>query len=280
MLNGLLLRVTFCIHLPQQNIRTLSVKYSGYIKLMNTSFFRHCIVLFTFLLFVADSLAQKESVFVKYKNYNDTIVYLDQWFTSTHTIITYSNALNPRSFNTMSILDKDGTITTQDTTKYKEDFERFSKMWEEYFKKKRYAVISRKHGADEIEKMVFDAIENKYYIVDTISPMSEWKILDDTATLLGFKCQKAITNYYGSEYYAWFTTDVGLAGGPLYFRGLPGIILKIWNKGNLKLGYEALEVEFPAIKPEPIVEKDGKHVTKREFRKLIEESNKKALEGL
>lgn len=59
-----------------------------------------------------------------------------------------------------------------------------------------------------------------------------WKILGDTATIAGFQCQKAATNFGGREWVAWFTSEVPISDGPYKFNGLPGLIIKIHDNRN------------------------------------------------
>jgi GLPGLI family protein len=55
----------------------------------------------------------------------------------------------------------------------------------------------------------------------------DWELLPDTSTFKGFKVQKAICNYGGREWTAWFSKDIPFNDGPYKFNGLPGLILKI-----------------------------------------------------
>jgi GLPGLI family protein len=58
-------------------------------------------------------------------------------------------------------------------------------------------------------------------------PVQNWDIQSDTMTVLGYKCQKATTAFWGRNYDAWFTLDIPLPDGPWLFSGLPGLIFKI-----------------------------------------------------
>ncbi len=74
-----------------------------------------------------------------------------------------------------------------------------------------------------------------------------WEISKDKEIeLLGYKCKKATGKFRGREYTAWFTTDLPISIGPLKFRGLPGIILKISDKDNIFI-FEAskIVINFP-----------------------------------
>lgn len=54
-----------------------------------------------------------------------------------------------------------------------------------------------------------------------------WQIINETDTIIGYNCQKAMCQYRGRSYIAWFTMDIPFSTGPYKFHGLPGLILKI-----------------------------------------------------
>lgn len=76
-----------------------------------------------------------------------------------------------------------------------------------------------------------------------------WKILSDKEKIGEFSTQKAICDFGGRKWTAWFTTDLPIQDGPYKFHGLPGLIVKLEDathshsfelKGSKKLpkGYE------------------------------------------
>lgn len=60
-------------------------------------------------------------------------------------------------------------------------------------------------------------------------PLFEWELQNETKNILGFKCYKAKTFdcLSVSEIHAWYAPDLAINNGPLYFNGLPGLILRI-----------------------------------------------------
>ncbi|MCC1485635.1 GLPGLI family protein [Winogradskyella immobilis] len=56
-----------------------------------------------------------------------------------------------------------------------------------------------------------------------------WEIRDSKqdSIILGYKCQKATTNFRGRTYEAYFTSEIDNVGGPWKFDGLPGLILSV-----------------------------------------------------
>ena len=57
-----------------------------------------------------------------------------------------------------------------------------------------------------------------------------WTIYEDTLTVCGYLCQKAECDFRGRTYMAWFSTEIPINEGPWKFGGLPGLILKIYDK--------------------------------------------------
>lgn len=58
------------------------------------------------------------------------------------------------------------------------------------------------------------------------TPAFEWQLTSDTCTVMGYPCQKAVTEFRGRVWHAWFCTSLPVNSGPYKFRGLPGLILK------------------------------------------------------
>ena len=54
-----------------------------------------------------------------------------------------------------------------------------------------------------------------------------WKVVDDTASISGYSCQKAICDFSGRTWEAWFSEELPFNDGPYKFGGLPGLILNI-----------------------------------------------------
>ncbi|KMQ64873.1 hypothetical protein ACM46_11730 [Chryseobacterium angstadtii] len=54
-----------------------------------------------------------------------------------------------------------------------------------------------------------------------------WKILPEREKVGNFTAHKAVCNFAGRKWTAWFTTDLPIQDGPYKFHGLPGLIVKI-----------------------------------------------------
>jgi GLPGLI family protein len=138
-------------------------------------------------------------------------------------------------------------------------------------------------NAQKLEQKEF--FDKKYLVGDSIR-RGNWKLSEDTKTILSHICRKAVSQRIGkktsmsmengkmerkeiadtSEVVAWFTTDIPVSAGPEMQGQLPGLILGL-ETNNGKTVYTALEVspkaDLAAIK-EPT---KGKKVTPDEFAK-------------
>jgi GLPGLI family protein len=93
-----------------------------------------------------------------------------------------------------------------------------------------------------------DMATSKYYEI-TEELDFEWKIENSSkTTILGKNCTKAICNFAGRDYIAWFTTEIPINDGPYKFKGLPGLIMKISDSDNEHI-FELQEIKNVANKP-------------------------------
>ena len=60
-------------------------------------------------------------------------------------------------------------------------------------------------------------------------PDFNWSISPEQKKILGYTCQKAMCNFRGRTYEAWFTTEIPVKDGPWKFHGLPGLILEVYD---------------------------------------------------
>jgi len=63
------------------------------------------------------------------------------------------------------------------------------------------------------------------YILKEDFPVLDWEILEDSKEIGGYTCQKAVVDFKGRTYEAWFTTEIPMPFGPWKLHGLPGLIL-------------------------------------------------------
>ncbi|UZT97216.1 GLPGLI family protein [Chryseobacterium fluminis] len=80
-----------------------------------------------------------------------------------------------------------------------------------------------------------------------------WNILPDKKSIGEYKAQKAVTDFGGRKWIAWFTVDIPLQDGPYKFAGLPGLIIKIedatQNHSYQLVGVRSIDhqTQYPAL---------------------------------
>lgn len=71
---------------------------------------------------------------------------------------------------------------------------------------------------------------NNYAILD--STKLNWKLSSEHIEIKGYKAQKAMLNFGGRKWIAWYTIDIPFFEGPYKFSGLPGLILEVRDSEN------------------------------------------------
>jgi len=111
----------------------------------------------------------------------------------------------------------------------------------------------------------FYANENKFftkerifnnYLMEEDAPKINWKISKDTASFSGVKCKKAVANFKGRTWIAWFAPDMPFQSGPWKLNGLPGLIIEAVDQtGTVKFQFAGID----NVKPEDSkpTEKEG-----------------------
>jgi GLPGLI family protein len=79
-------------------------------------------------------------------------------------------------------------------------------------------------------KLTFtDHIPSNTYRFEENLDIFHWDLTGDTATMFGYKSQKATCNFGGRSWIAWFSPNLPYNDGPYKFNGLPGLIIKIYD---------------------------------------------------
>ena len=103
------------------------------------------------------------------------------------------------------------------------------------------------------------------YTVQETIPTIDWKIQPDTIRILNYSCQKAICQFRGRNYEAWFTPEINVSEGPWKFTGLPGLILKVAeSKGYFIFNCKSVEKVNLDLE---LTDGKGQKVTREEFLK-------------
>lgn len=94
---------------------------------------------------------------------------------------------------------------------------------------KDFKSVSKNLKTNEIRKFI-----NNFQKLFSIKIEEEliWKISNETREISSMKTQKAVANYGGRNWTAWFTNEIPIQDGPYIFRGLPGLILEIVDDKN------------------------------------------------
>lgn len=66
------------------------------------------------------------------------------------------------------------------------------------------------------------------YVEESFSPA--WNLEEDVEIICGYKCKKANTRLFGREYTVWYAPEIPISDGPWKLGGLPGLILKAYDK--------------------------------------------------
>jgi len=74
-----------------------------------------------------------------------------------------------------------------------------------------------------------------------------WQLVGDTATIAGYKAQKAICIFGGRKWEAWFSPELPFNDGPYKFNGLPGLIVKIFDT-QMHYEFELISIKKPRNK--------------------------------
>ncbi len=83
--------------------------------------------------------------------------------------------------------------------------------------------------ANERKLVTIENMREKFRIDEDTAPI-KWKIAKDTANFSGIHCQKAMANFKGRNWIAWFAPDLPFASGPWKLNGLPGLIIEAYDE--------------------------------------------------
>ena len=75
---------------------------------------------------------------------------------------------------------------------------------------------------------VYDKIGTGNFMYEDTTKL-QWELVDEKKQIAGFSCQKAQTFAFGRKFVAWFTTEIPISDGPYKFRGLPGLIVELYD---------------------------------------------------
>ena len=97
---------------------------------------------------------------------------------------------------------------------------------------------------------VTDGLLMQDYIYEDTLYAQNWVIQDPSKLILGHECQKAVCQYRGHCWTAWFAMDIPITDGPWKLCGLPGLIMEATTENNSH-AFKLLGIK--KVSKEPIV---------------------------
>lgn len=94
-----------------------------------------------------------------------------------------------------------------------------------------------------------EVIALQSYLMEEKAPQINWKITKDTTSFSGVSCKKAIANFEGKNWIAWFAPSLPFQTGPWKLNSLPGLIIDAYEENKL------IQFQFAGIENA----KDGDH---------------------
>lgn len=96
---------------------------------------------------------------------------------------------------------------------------------------------------------------------------ADWELINDTLTILNYKCNKAQKEFRGRTWIVWYAPDIPSMDGPWKLVGLPGLILKAQDStkefsfecNGIELLTKVVLIEHPlSINNGRVIKTDGK----------------------
>lgn len=72
---------------------------------------------------------------------------------------------------------------------------------------------------------VYGVITPNYFVYEEDGNLIDWEITDETDTVCGYECMKAVGEYGGRKWIVWFAAEIPVSMGPWKLGGLPGLIM-------------------------------------------------------
>ncbi|UKB85858.1 GLPGLI family protein [Chryseobacterium sp. MEBOG06] len=95
----------------------------------------------------------------------------------------------------------------------------------------------------------------------------KWKVQKEFIEINGMNCQKAIADYRGRKWQAWFSKDYPISDGPYKFSGLPGLVVKV---NDIENNHSFSLIQVKKIKSMfDLLPKSSKKMKDGEYKKLI-----------
>ncbi|SEF80701.1 GLPGLI family protein [Halpernia humi] len=182
-------------------------------------------------------------------------ILLSSSFFSSQIKISYEVKYKPDStkmyFNTeeMMLSIDNGTSYFYNLTKFKLD-SIYDQVTAQYAKTGVSPSVSMKYELKfgifkDFKKEKFTEISNiagKNFAFEIPKPKLKWKFMDSEKTIFNYSVKKAVVNFGGRSWTAWYAPEIPISEGPYKFYGLPGLILEISDsKGDYTFWAKGIE---------------------------------------
>ena len=97
---------------------------------------------------------------------------------------------------------------------------------EEHMKSETYFDQEVNTSLKEDKITVFCDMAPERYKYEQKLPLMTWEETEETADICGYPCRKAIGEYGGRKWQAWYAEEIAVPFGPWKISGLPGLVLK------------------------------------------------------
>ncbi len=106
-----------------------------------------------------------------------------------------------------------------------------------------------------------------FRIVDDL-PTFPWKLSNESKTILGYICQKAMMDHDEHQVVAWYAPQIPISNGPMQFGQLPGMILEL-DIDHGQAHMLASDIQFMSLDKDAIEKpSSGKKVSRQEFEEI------------
>ncbi len=128
--------------------------------------------------------------------------------------------------------------------------------------------IYKNYGESRIS--IVDIVKENLSLIEEDLDVINWKITTISKDIKGFKCLKAVGDYKGRTYEAWFCKEYPYSTGPWKLGGLPGLIIEASDLKNQVefsfIGYEKLSANTTDISLPKSINKTGLD----EYKKILD----------
>lgn len=115
------------------------------------------------------------------------------------------------------------------------------------------------------------------YIIIEKAPKLEWELIDETKIKDSITLSKAICEFRGRKYIAWYSLDFPIKYGPWKLQGLPGLIFEVFDETKRynwflkKISSEKLDESLFIVDNKDVKQIDIKEYSKIKYNKSIDD---------